>query len=95
MQKNKDTWTIEELFNHLPTTIVGLAKASKINEVTLARIRDGQPARRDTVNKLLLAMSEIYKTDLSIDNVTGINWMRNKREEAAQLRKKASQEGQQ
>jgi predicted transcriptional regulator len=87
MQKNKDTWTVDELFNHLPITIIALAQLSGINEVTLARMRDGKKTRRDTVNKLLIAMSEVYKTDLSIDNVTGINFMRNKRQEAAEARK--------
>jgi hypothetical protein len=77
--QNKDTYALQELFDFLPITLVQLAKESGINEVTLARIRDGERTRRDTANKLLLAMSKIYERDLNIRNVTGINVMVNKR----------------
>ena len=75
----KDVYSIQELFDFLPITIAELARQSKINEVTLARIRDGERTRRDTVNKLMLALSRIYEVPLSINNVTGINIMHNKR----------------
>jgi predicted transcriptional regulator len=88
--QNKDTYTLQELFDFLPITLVRLAKESGINEVTLARMRDGERTRRDTVNKLLLTMSKIYNRDLNIRNVTGINVMVNKR-----LEKKESKNSQQ
>ena len=40
--------------------------------VTLTRIRGGLPARKDTINKLLIVLSDVYKLDLSTENVTGI-----------------------
>lgn len=82
--ENKDTYSLQELFEFLPISISLLAKESGINEVTLARIRDGERTRRDTVNKLLLSMSKIYERDLNIRNVTGINVMVNKRMEKRQ-----------
>src|SRR6266496_1645777 len=89
MQK-KDTYTLQELFERLPISISKLAKESDINEVTLARIRDGERTRRDTVNKLLLALSKVYDRELTLDNVTGINVMVNQRLE----RRKMKQESQ-
>jgi predicted transcriptional regulator len=77
--EQKNTYTLQELFDHLPISISKLAKESGVNEVTLARIRDGERTRRDTVNKLLLAMSKVYNHDLSLDNVTEINVMVNQR----------------
>lgn len=77
--ENKDMYTLQELFEALPISISKLAKESDINEVTLARMRDGQRTRRDTVNKLLLALSRVYGKQLTQRNVTGINAMVNKR----------------
>ena len=71
--EDKDTYTIQELFEALPIAIAELARQSGINEVTLARIRDGKPARRGTANKLLLALSRVYDRPLNLYNVTGIN----------------------
>jgi len=91
--ENKDTYTLQELFDYLPITLVQLSRESGINEVTLARIRDGAKTRRDTVNKLMLALSRVYGRNLSIANVTGINVMRNKRlekREAAHSKKEPS-----
>jgi predicted transcriptional regulator len=87
--QHKQAYTLQELFERLPISISKLAKDSGINEVTLARIRDGERTRRDTVNKLLLAMSKIYERDLSLDNVTGINVMRNIRLENKQAKQQA------
>lgn len=81
----KESYTLQELFDYLPITLVELSRQSAINEVTLARIRDGARTRRDTVNKLMLALSKIYERNLSIANVKGINVMVNKR-----LEKKAA-----
>lgn len=85
--ENKDTYTLQELFDNLSITIVQLSRDTGINEVTLARIRDGRKARRDTVNKLLRALSKEYNLTLNIANVTGINVMVNHR-----LEKKAAQQ---
>jgi predicted transcriptional regulator len=82
MLDDQNTYTIQELFDLLPITIAELARQSGINEVTLARIRDGKSTRRSTVNKLLLTMSNIYGRNLNIRNVTGIHSMVNKRLEA-------------
>ena len=86
--ESKETYTLQELFEYLPIPISQLARESGINEVTLARIRDGERTRRDTVNKLLLAMSRIYGHDLNIRNVTGINVMANKRLEKKEAKQK-------
>ena len=85
--QQKETYTLQELFEYLPISISRLAKESEINEVTLARIRNGERTRRDTANKLLLAMSKIYGHDLNIRNVTGIKIMVNLRLEKKEARK--------
>lgn len=85
--ESKDMYTLQELFDFLPITISELARKSGINEVTLARIRDGKPARRSTVNQLLLTLSAQYGRDLSLRNVTGINVQVNKRLERQAERK--------
>lgn len=77
--ENRDTYTLRELFEFLPIPIAELARQSKISEVTLARIRDGKPARRSTVNSLLLKLSDVYNRPLSLRNVTGITIQVNKR----------------
>ena len=79
--EDKDTYTLEELYENLPCTLVELGNRAGLNEVTIARIRDGKPTRRSSVNRLMLAFSEIYKRPLSLKNVTGINVQRNLREE--------------
>jgi len=81
--ENKDEYTLDELFEFLPVSISELARISRVNEVTLARIRDGRPARRDTANKILNALSEVYKKPLSIRNVTGITIQGQEPKEAA------------
>jgi hypothetical protein len=70
--KQKDMYTVQELFTSLPITNVELSKLTGKSIGTLARIKDGYPARRSTINNLLMIMSDIYKIDLSMDNVTGI-----------------------
>ncbi len=87
----KAKYTIEELYDNLPCTLVDLGTRADLNEVTIARIRDGKPARRSTVNRLLLVMSEIYQRPLSLANVAGINVQVNKRQE--KKRTEASHEG--
>jgi hypothetical protein len=78
----KETYTLGELFDLLPIPLVKLAELSEINEVTLARIRDGRVTRRSTANKLLNAMSKVYERPLDIYNVTGINVQGRKQKEA-------------
>jgi predicted transcriptional regulator len=79
--EKKDSYTLQELFDDLPMTIAELARQAGINEVTLARIRDGKTARRDTANKLLRKLSEVYDISFNLRNVTGITVQVNKRQE--------------
>lgn len=81
MLEDKNTYAIEELFDELPLTLTDLARQSDINEVTLARIRDGKATRRSTLNKLLITLSNVYGRPLSVRNVTGVNVQVNKRME--------------
>lgn len=85
--EEKETYTLQDLFEELPITLVELSRRSGINEVTLARMRDGARTRRDTVNKLLLTLSEVYGRKLTIRNVVGINVMINKRLAAKEAKK--------
>jgi predicted transcriptional regulator len=70
--EDKQTYDIRELFSELTCSLSELARISELNEVTLARIRDGHVARRDTMNRLLVALSKVYERPLSLRNVTGI-----------------------
>lgn len=78
MLEEHPTYTIQELFDALTLTLAETARQSKINEVTLNRIRDGLPTRRSTANKLLQFFAEHYKRLFTLHNVTGIN-IQNKR----------------
>jgi len=88
--EDKDTYTIQELYEDLPMTLTDLGEQADLNEVTIARIRDGKPARRSTINRLLRTFSEIYGRPLSLRNVTGINVQVNKRLEAREAKKQTS-----
>jgi hypothetical protein len=71
--KQKDMYTLEELYGNLKISLSKLSKIADINEGTLIRIRKGlYSVRKTTVNKLLDAFSEVYGRELSLDNVTGI-----------------------
>lgn len=83
MQEEK-TYTIKELFDDLPMSIRQLAHEIKLNEITLARIRDGKPTRRPTANKLLLFFSDLYKEKYTLRNVTGIHILEYDRKEEKQ-----------
>ncbi len=85
--EEQERYTIGELYDDLPCTLVDLAKMAQMSEVTVARIRDGQPTRRSTANRLLRALSEIYGRPLSLRNVRGITLQVNQREAARQRRK--------
>lgn len=91
MQKQKQ-YTIQELFDDLPVSIRQLAQDVKVNEVTLARIRDGKPTRRSTANRLLMHMSKILERDVSLRNVTGINVQVNKRLEKKEAKEEAGKD---
>jgi hypothetical protein len=84
--EQKDMYTLEELYDNLPIALSELARRSGINEVTLARIRDGFFARRSTVVKLLIALSKVYGFQLSLSNVTGY-LIRDKKALGSQLEK--------
>ena len=84
--EEKSSYSIGELFDALPITLVDLGIRTELNEVTVARIRDGKTSRRSSVNRLLIALSEVYGLSLSLKNVTGINVQINKRQEAKQAK---------
>lgn len=68
--EEKSRYTLRDLFNNLPISLAELARRSKVNEVTIARIRDGESvALRSTANKLLRVFSEVYGRTLTLDNV--------------------------
>jgi predicted transcriptional regulator len=75
----EDKTPLQILFEDLPISLLELSRKTGINEVTIARVRDGKPTRRATANKLLLAFGEIYGKQFNLRNVTGINVMVNKR----------------
>lgn len=79
----KESYSIKELFDALPIPIAELARRSEINEVTLARIRDGKATRLSTRNKLLIALSRVYGKSFSTSSVTGIHIQGENQEEAA------------
>jgi hypothetical protein len=83
-------YTIQELYDELPVTLIELGERTDLNEVTVARIRDGKPARRTSVNKLLREMSVIYGKQLSLKNVTGINVQVNRRLEKKEAKQQSS-----
>ncbi len=74
MLKEKETYSIRELFDNLDISIRKLAEVAELSEVTLARIRDGKPTYRRTANHLLKVFSRVYDNrPFYLENVTGIN----------------------
>ncbi len=68
--EEKERYTLRDLFNNLPISLAELARRSKVNEVTIARIRDGESvALRSTANKLLRVFSDVYDRTLTLDTV--------------------------
>jgi predicted transcriptional regulator len=68
--EERSRYTLRELFTNLPIPIAELARRSNVNEVTIARIRDGESiALRSTANKLLRVFSDVYGKTLTLDNV--------------------------
>lgn len=70
--KKKDMYTLQELYDELEIPLSALGRKGNMSEGTVSRIRDGYPARRSTLNKLLRAFSEVYGIELSFSNVSGI-----------------------
>ncbi len=87
MEPEQNTYTIQELYDDLPITLIELGERADLNEVTVARIRDGKPARRTSVNKLLRVLSQVYGKPFSLRNVSGINVQVNKRLEKREAQK--------
>lgn len=70
----KAIYTLAELFDNLPVSLRELARISELNEVTIAYIRDGSRAtQRNTANKLLNGLSQVYGRPFNLGNVTGFN----------------------
>lgn len=72
MLEDKEVYTLRELIESLPCSLRQFGKDYKISEVTIARIRDGKPAIRSTINKLLTALSSVYGKKFTTRNVEGI-----------------------
>jgi hypothetical protein len=70
--KEKDMYTLQELYNELEIPLSALSRKGGMSEGTVTRIRDGYPARFSTINKLLRAFSEVYGISLNRNNVMGI-----------------------
>lgn len=90
MEEEKSTVSIQELYDDLPITLIELGERADLNEVTVARIRDGKSTRRTSVNKLLRVLSDVYGRPLSLRNVTGINVQVNKRMEKREAKQQQS-----
>jgi predicted transcriptional regulator len=68
--QEKSMYTLRELFTNLPISLAELSRRSQVNEVTIARIRDGESiALRSTANKLLRVFSVVYGRTFTLDNV--------------------------
>lgn len=72
MIENKDSYTLKELIEGLPYSLREFGKRYDLSEVTIARIRNGKPAMRSTINRLLGGLSEVYSKPLTMHNVRGI-----------------------
>jgi predicted transcriptional regulator len=70
--ENKDMYTLRELIESLPYSLREFGKKYDLSEVTIARLRDGKPGLRSTINKLLAALSETYSKTFTMHNVHGI-----------------------
>jgi predicted transcriptional regulator len=68
----KETYTLRELIENLPLSLREFGKRYDISEVTIARLRDGKPGMRSTINRLLVALSEVYGKTFTMRNVSGI-----------------------
>lgn len=68
--KEKDIYTLKDLFKNLPISLAELPRRSQINVVTIGRIRDEKVTpMRSTANKLLHVFSEVYGRTFTLENV--------------------------
>jgi hypothetical protein len=70
--EEKDMYTLRELIENLPSSLRKFSKNYGLNEVTIARLRDGKPGLRGTINRLLIALSATYGKVFTMHNVGGI-----------------------
>ncbi len=70
--QEKDMYTLQELYDSLEVPYSKLSKIADMSEGTVTRIRDGYPARRTTLNRLLRAFSEVYGIKITLEHVTGV-----------------------
>jgi hypothetical protein len=70
--QEKEMYTLRELYDNLEVPYAKLGKMADMSEGTVTRIRDGYPARRTTLNRLLRAFSTVYGRQLTLENVTGV-----------------------
>jgi|SRR5467141_1090126 len=70
--QEKEMYTLKELYDNLEVPYAKLGKLADMSEGTVTRIRDGYPARRTTLNRLLRAFSQVYGRQLTLENVTGL-----------------------
>lgn len=73
MLDEKNTYTLRELIKSLPLSIREFSRKYSISEVTIARLRDGKAGLPGTINKLLIALSDVYGKRFTQSNVTGIS----------------------
>ncbi len=72
MLEEKETYTLRELIESLPYSLREFGRKYEVSEVTIARLRDGKPGMRSTINRLLAAFSEVYGKRFTMRNVQGI-----------------------
>lgn len=72
MIEDKDIYTLRELIENLPLSLREFGRKYDISEVTIARLRDGKPGLRSTINKLLAALSDVYGKMFTVRNVSEI-----------------------
>lgn len=70
--EDRDIYTLRELIEGLPLSLREFGRKYDISEVTIARLRDGKPGLRSTINKLLIAFSDVYGKSFTMRNVRGI-----------------------
>lgn len=70
--EDQSTYLLRELLEDLPCPFRAFGKKYDISEVTIARLYNGKPALRYTINKLLNALSEVYGKTFTTHNVQGI-----------------------
>ncbi len=70
---DQPVYTLHDLIECLPCKLRQLAKMAGISTTGLLCVRNANPIRHSTANKLLGALSEIYDRPLSLHNVMGIN----------------------